>query len=325
MKLCARWIPIGLLILWAFPVHAAVVEGIAAVVNNDVITIRELDEMVDAYSESLPKTLSNLDRERVIKQSREGLLNKMVDNLILTQEAKRLGITIKEDEVTSTIQDLIKKKNMSLDQLKENLQKEGISYDAYRKDIREQLMKMRLAAREIRAKVAVSDEEIGEYYGKHREIYEGKEAVKIKQILFPVPPKAGLEAKEKIRDLAEAAERKLKAGEPFDEVLQANEKMADTHGGADLGFIEKGTMLPAVDEVAFQLKVGEAGPLIVSPVGFHLIQVLDKRGAGLKPLEAVREEIKEEIGKEKMDRKAAEWIQELRKKSYIDIKPGGNF
>jgi parvulin-like peptidyl-prolyl isomerase len=60
--------------------------------------------------------------------------------------------------------------------------------------------------------------------------------------------------------------------------------------------------------------------VIESPAGFHIIQVIDKRGAGIKPLEEVREEIKNEIGKEKMSRKAQDWIEDLRKRSFLEIK-----
>ena len=321
MKHCMKWILMAwLLTAWAVPAHAALVDGIAAVVNKEVITFRELDEALDLYADSLPKTLSSEQKDAIMKQSRPAMLNRMIDNLLVAQEAKRLGITIKDDEVTANVQDMIGQRKMTLDQFKEALKKEGTTYEAYRRDMKEHLTRMRLAAREVRSKVTVSDDEIGEYYGKHRDVYEGKEAVNIKQILFAVPPKADADARQKIQEVAQAAEAKLKSGASFEQVMAEYAKVADTHGGSDLGFIEKGTMLPEVDQVAFALKPGEASPVIVSPMGFHIIQVVDKRGAGLKPLNMVREEIQEAIGKEKMEKRAQEWIQDLRKRSFIDIK-----
>jgi parvulin-like peptidyl-prolyl isomerase len=87
-----------------------------------------------------------------------------------------------------------------------------------------------------------------------------------------------------------------------------------------MGFVEKGAMLPAVDEAAFKLKVGETSGVIESPMGFHIIQIVDKRGGGAKPLSAVRDEIEDIIGREKAEKKYADWMAELRKRSYIEIR-----
>jgi len=79
-------------------------------------------------------------------------------------------------------------------------------------------------------------------------------------------------------------------------------------------------MLPEVEAVAFNLKIGEISDVISSPVGFHIIRVSDKRGAGLKPIEAVREEILRKIEDEKADKRYESWIEDLRKKSHIEIR-----
>lgn len=321
MNLLSKWIGIcAAMLCLASTAGAVIVEGIAAVVNNEVITYSEINEAVESYADGLPKNINPAEKEAVLRQARKVLLNKMIDNTLITQEAKRAGITVKEEEVTAQIQDMLNSRNISLRQFKEGLAKEGASYEKYRKDVKDHLMKLRLSSREVRSKITITEEEIGEYYGKHRHVYEGKEAVKIRQILFPAPPKAPPQVVQKMKQSAEEAELKLKAGEPFEKVMQEVPAAADTHSGEDLGFIEKGTMLSEVDEVAFKLKIGEASPVIESPAGFHIIQVIDKRGAGIKPLEEVREEIKNEIGKEKMSRKAQDWIEDLRKRSFLEIK-----
>ena len=307
--------------LVALPAQAKMVDGIAAIVNGDIITYYELNQALNAYVAGLPKTMPAEEREKVIYEARIGLLNRMIDETILTQEAARAGISVKEEEITANIQDFLKKRKITLDKFKELLQQEGASYEKYRKDMKEHFMKMRLAAREISSKISVSDDEIGEYYGKNRDVYEGKETVKIRQILFPIPKETSAAIRQKVKESAEALVSKLKAGQSFDEVMQESEAMgADTQAGADLGFIEKGIMMPEVDEVAFKLKPGEYSSVIVSPAGFHIIQVVDRRGAGVKSLQLVREEIKDELLRDKSEKKMQEWLQELRKKSYVDIK-----
>jgi parvulin-like peptidyl-prolyl isomerase len=215
---------------------------------------------------------------------------------------------------------LLAKRKWKLEDVKANLEKEGISFDEYREATRNNIIKGRVIRREIQSKIAVSNEEIGNYYREHRSEYEGKEAARIRQILIPVPENVDADTRDKMKAEAEDVLKKLKGGVPFEQLERHYAKGASQGTGGDMGYVEKGTILPAVDEAAFKLKVGETSDVIESPVGFHIIQVLDKRGAGAKPLPAVRNEIEDIIGREKAEKKYADWMAELRKRSYIEIR-----
>jgi parvulin-like peptidyl-prolyl isomerase len=91
-------------------------------------------------------------------------------------------------------------------------------------------------------------------------------------------------------------------------------------GGGDIGFVERGAILPDVEKAAFNLPVGGVSDVIESEMGFHIIVVVDKRGEGLKPLPVVRDEIKAKIEDEKIAKKYDEWIAGIRKKSFIDVR-----
>jgi len=191
-----------------------------------------------------------------------------------------------------------------------------MSFDEYREATRNTMIKGRVIRREIQSKIAVGNEEIGNYYREHRDEYEGKEAARIRQILIPVPGLTEVDIRNIKRAEAEDVLKKLKSGVPFEQL----EVQHSSPGTGDMGYIEKGTILPAVDDVAFKLKVGEISDVIESPVGFHIIQVLDKRGAGAKPLPVVRDEIEDIISREKAEKKYTEWMADLRKRSYIEIR-----
>jgi parvulin-like peptidyl-prolyl isomerase len=244
----------------------------------------------------------------------------MIDNLLMEQESRKTGITVRSEEVTDAINDMQKQRKISPDEFLKAMQREGITLDAYRKDVRDQLIRLKLVRRDIKSKVAVTDEEIGEYYRKHREDYDGKEAVRIKQILLLLPKEENPAAKEKLRADADAIHKRLLNGEPF-ELLSAkfSQGPAAAEGG-DIGYIEKGMIHSEVEDAAFSLPLNQISGVIESSVGFHIIQVVDRRGAGLKPIENVREEIREKIDREKMEKKFGEWLEELRKKSHIEIK-----
>ena len=300
--------------------QAGVADRIVAVVNDEVITLSELNNAFEPYQERVTANVQGPDREKALGETKTTLLNRMIDNLLMEQESRKTGITVRNEEVTEAIDDMQKQRKISPDEFRKAMQREGITLDAYRNDIRDQLMRMKLIRRDIKAKVAVTDEEIGEYYRKHREDYEGKEAVRIRQILLLLPKEENPAAKEKLRADADAIHKRLLNGEPFELLAAKFSQGPAAAEGGDIGYIEKGMIHAEVEDAAFRLPLNQISGVIESSVGFHIIQVVDRRGAGVKAIENVREEIREKIDREKMEKKFGEWLEELRKKSHIEIK-----
>jgi parvulin-like peptidyl-prolyl isomerase len=308
------------IILLAPPVYAQSVDRIVAVVNEDIIILSEFNAAFEPYRKRIDDTYKGSERDAALAESRKAFLNRLIDASLIEQEARKNGISVKDEEVMAAIKDMTDRRNVALEDLAKELAKEGVSLQAYKKDIREQMVRMRLLRREIKSKLMVTDQEIGEYYRLHRSDYEGREAVRIQQIFFAVPKGAGGEAREKVRKTAEEIIGRLKNGEAF-ELLAASFSSGPAAGGGDLGFIERGMVLPEVEKAAFALDKGEVSGIVESPAGFHIIRALDKRGGGLQPIEDVREEIQARIEEQKMMKKFDEWLAALRKKSLIEIKP----
>ncbi len=302
---------------------AEIAERIVAIVNGEVITLSELNSAYEPYKRRIEESYKGPDKEKIIAENRRVLLDKLIDNIIIDQEAKKSQMIIKDEEVTETINDFLSRRKMKMEDLVNELAKENSTMEAHRKEVKGYLLRMRLLRREVRSKVAVTEEEIGAYYLKNRESYEGKEAIRIKQLLILFPKGADEKTKAKLRDEMDAIHKRLLNGEPFDLVaMQVSMGRGGVTAG-DLGFVEKGSILPSVENVAFGLKKDEISNVIESPVGLHIIQAIDRRGAGIKPIESVREEIKAKIEEEKIDKKYEEWIKDLRKKSLIEIKLEG--
>jgi len=323
MELCKRFVLIICsLILLCVPVGAEVVDKIIAVVNDEIITLTEFNTAFEPYLKNIEDNYKGKDKEAIINQAKESFLKRLVDNLLIEQEAKKagMGIVIKDEEVMDVIRDMMAKKKSNIEDLKKNLAREGNSLESLKKDIRSQMMRMRLLRREIKSKVIVSDEEIGEYYNKNRQDYEGKEAVRLKQIFLAIPAKADKKTKAKIKEEAGQLRKRVLAGESFELLAVKYSQGPGAAQGGDIGFIEKGTIIAAVESVAFNLPMEQVSEVIESGIGFHIIKVVDKKGAGLKPIAAVREEIKTKIEDEKLEKKYEEWITSIRKKSFIEIK-----
>jgi parvulin-like peptidyl-prolyl isomerase len=315
------------LILWSLillcaPAGAEVVDRIIAVVNDEIITLYEFNAAFEPYLKNIENTYKGNDKESVIKQTRGVFLQRLIDNMLIEQEGKKsgTGIIIKDEEVMDVLRDIMAKQKLSMQDFSKNLAKEGNSLDSVKKEIRMQMMRARLLRREIKSKVMVSDEEIGEYYNKNRQDYEGKETVRIKQLLLLIPSNADKVTTAKVRNGAVQLHKRIMDGESFDLLIVKYSQGPAAAQGGDVGFVGRGTIIPEVEKVAFILPVGQISEVIESSVGFHIIQVVDKKGAGLKPIAAVREEIKTKLEDEKLDKKFEEWIASIRAKSHIEIK-----
>jgi parvulin-like peptidyl-prolyl isomerase len=319
-----KWIaPVLMAMLVCGAAEAEVIDRIVAVVNDDIITLSELNNAFSGYIRTVDSGYQGADREAYLRQAREAFLQQMINQMLIEQEAKKAGTgmaAIKDDEVMEVIREMLAKNKMTLEDYTRKLAAEGHSLDSAKKEIKTQMLRMRLLRREVQSKIIVTNEEIGDYYDKHRQDYEGKEAARLKQIFLPAPADGPAAEREKARSLAKQLRDRLVQGEPFDAIAAKYSKGPAASQGGDIGFVEKGVILPAVEKEAFSLNIGQLSDVIETEAGYHIILVTDKRGAGLKPIAAVRDEIKAKIEDEKISKKYEEWITDLRKKAFIDVR-----
>lgn len=295
-------------------------DKIIAVINDEAITQNELNAAFEPYRKRIEESYQGADKENLIQKNKAMFLQRKIDELLIEQEARKSGTNIKEEEVMEVLKDSLAKQNMKMEDLLKKLERDGNSLETVKSEIRGQLMRMRLMRREIKAKVIVGDQEIGDYYNQHREEYEGKEGVRIKQILLIVPPGADKTARMKIKKEALEIHQRAINGEGFDQLAAKYSQGPAAAQGGDIGFIERGVTIPELEKAAFSLSVDQMSGVIESSLGFHILKAVDKRGAGLKPIAAVREEIKIKLEDEMLEKKYDEWITSLRKKSHVEIR-----
>ena len=309
-----------LAMLVSLPVRAEVVDRIVAVVNDEVITLHDLNTAFEPYEKNIENTYKGKDKASIIKQTRETFFRRMIDNILIEQEAKKAGISVKDEDVMNVIQGMITKQKISMDELMKNLAREGSSLETVKKEIRSQIIRMKLLKKEVRDRIMITDDEIGEYYNRHRHEYEGKESVRIKQLLLLLPATASPDEKIKLKNEALRLRERIIKGESFDALTAQYSQGPAALQGGDVGFIEKGTIIPEVETVAFSLPPEQISDVIESRMGFHIIKVIDKKGAGLKPIAVVREEIQDRIENEKLEKKYEEWISSVREKAHIETR-----
>jgi len=200
---------VGIFLCLSVPAGAQVLDRIIAIVNDDIVTLYEFNAAFEPYLKNIENTYKGKDKDQFIAQARDAFLQRMIDGILIEQEAKKTGIssTVKDEDVMNVLQDNLNRQKMSMQDFLRNIAREGSSLEAVKRDIRSQLIRMRIIRREVKEKVVVTDEEIGEYYNKHRAEYEGKESVRIKQLMLLFPPNADQPAKDKVKKKRNCCER----------------------------------------------------------------------------------------------------------------------
>lgn len=309
------------LLLLGAAAAAEVIDRIVAVVNDEVITLSELNRAFEPYAKNIDDTYQGPDKEAMLRKTQAAFLQRMIDQMLIEQEAKKVGPgfdAIKDEEVMGVINNMLAKNDVSMETYLKKLAAEGKTLETVKKDIKGQLLRMKLLRREVQSKILVTDQEIGEYYDNHRQDYEGKEAVHIKLIFLPAGTNQA--TRKSVREQARQLHARILKGESFEMLAAQYSQGPAAAQGGDIGFVERGVILPEVEQAAFSLPVGQISGVIETETGFQIIAVVDKRGAGLKPIKVVREEIKATIEEEKISKKYDEWIVEVRKKYFIDVR-----
>jgi peptidyl-prolyl cis-trans isomerase SurA len=297
---------------------AAVVDRIVALVNNDVITLSELEETGKKLFDQVKNSTLPDERPAKMRKAREEVLEELIDDKLLEQEIKERKIEISDREVDDAIQNVMRSNKLTENELKSVLAKDGLTYSAYQQNIRKELEKMRLINREIKSKIVIQDDSIYRYYQEHLQQFTDPTEIKVQQIFFFVPRPASDEKVAEIRKQASAILEKARKGEDFAELARKYSQGPEASAGGVLGYFKRHEMLPELDEVAFRLKVGQISDLTRCPEGFHILRVLEQKGGTPKPFAAVRDKIRSHMVQVQAQKKFDEWIKSLKAKAYIE-------
>lgn len=295
------------------------IDKIVAVVNDDIITLSELREITVPYLKKMKARYSVNYDEAQIKETESRILDQLIDEKLVRQEVVRLKIVVSEKEVNMGVEDMMKNTNLSEDQFKKALAEQDITMEEYREQMKNEMERLRLLDAEVKSKVQVKEKEIASYYKEHMDNFNTPPEVRLQQILLMIPPGASEQEISQIRGRAEEIVQKIKKGEDFTSLVRLYSQDSSAATGGDIGFFKQGELMPAINEVAFSLYIGEASSVIQTSAGFHIIKVLEKRERQKMTEEERNKEIWDILYTQNMDDMFKQWLKELRKKSFIEI------
>jgi peptidyl-prolyl cis-trans isomerase SurA len=310
---------LGVFLLLPPVVMAEILDKIVAVVNEDVITLSELREISVPYLERMKAQYSINYDEAQVKETEKRILDQLIDEKLVKQEADSLEIVIEKKDIDMAIRETRETNKLSEDQFKQILADEGMSLEKYRGQLNDQMKKMRLLDQEIKSKVQVAKKEIEEYHKEHKDEFDAPPEVRLQQVLLMIPSEASTQEIDRIRGKAEDILQKIRNGENFNAMVKLHSQDSSAAAGGDMGAFKKGELMPVLDETAFGLKKGEVSSVIQSPMGFHILRVLDKRESQKMTEEERWRETEGIIYNKKVEDKFKDWLKELRKKSFIQI------
>ncbi len=300
-----------------FYTHSAVMlDRVIAVVNDDVITWSELYKMMDNEASEQLKSMPEEERLKIFKANEPVFLEKLIDFRLQLQEAKRIGINVSQEEIKEAIENIKSKYSMTDKMLEENLRKEGISMDEYRKILSEQILVNQYLNRKIRNKIVVTDEEIKKYIDENKETLTQNETYKIKQI-FLKKPDNDFEQKN-IEDKAMQIIERIKNGEDFSKLAKEFSEDASAQQGGELGIVNKKVLAKEFVDAISKINIGEVTQPFWTDKGLHIIK-LDARTLPSNPDE-MKEIIGKQLNEQKFFEKYRSLIKDLREKARIEIR-----
>jgi peptidyl-prolyl cis-trans isomerase SurA len=256
------------------------------------------------------------------------------------EKGKELGIT-GDTEVIKRLNQLRQQMNLaSIDDLEKEAQKQGVSYEDFKEQIRIGAVTQQVIGQEVGSKIHITNEDVQEWYDKHQKELEGPEEVGLSEIMVSTQPaKQNVDDKQQDaakdqplpEDPAKVAEaqakasqilEQLKKGAKFEDLAKKSSDGPTAAQGGALGNFKRGELAKDLEEKTFALKPGETTDVIRTRQGFIILKVVSHRSAGVPPVKDISDKIREAIYSERLEPAARAYLTKLREQAYIDIKAG---
>lgn len=293
-----------------------IIDGIAAVVNGDIITFSQV-RLLAAPKERLLRTqFRGEELQKKIEEARHGALKDLIDRQLIVQSFRKEKFEIPEHFVDEHINDIIREdfggdRNTFI----KTLQAQNYSLSEFKKNEMEKIIVSAMRSKNVKKMTTISPTKVMEYYKEHKAEFTSKEQVKVRLIMIPTHAAEGNQAAQKA--IAEEILGKLADGAPFDRMAQMYSEDASRDNGGDWGWIERKTLAPELEKVAFNLPPGRVSHVIELGTNFYILKVEEKKGGDAPSFAKLRPEIEKKLIQEEELRQQELWLAGLREKAYI--------
>ncbi len=288
-----------------------VLDGIAAVVNGDVITFSQVRELVGAREKALRDQYKGQELIEKIKELRMAAVNDLIDRQLIIQEFKKNKFQIPDYVIDDHIQTLIREEfGGDRNAFVRTLEAQGYTLAKFKESETDKIIVQAMRSKQVKSDVMISPQQVDEYYRKNSEEFSTPEQVKLRMIVVKRGGDSGKQMAEEIR-------QKIVAGAQFESLAQMYSDDPTKDAGGDWGWVDRKTLNESLTKVAFSLKAGEVSRVVEMGGSYYLLYVEAKKNASTRPLAEVRDDIEKKLMQGERQKLQEKWIASLRQKAYI--------
>jgi peptidyl-prolyl cis-trans isomerase SurA len=300
----------------AFAAEPEVINGIAAVVNGDVITYSQVRDVSGPREKLLRSQYSGEELEKALKEAREAALKDLIDRRLIIQAFKKEKFEIPDHFVEEQVRGIIKESfGGDRNTFIKTLEAQRYSLGEFKQKETEMMIVQAMRAKNVKRNPISSPTKVEEYYKKHRAEFTAKEQVKLRMIMISGKADTGQSASQKA--LAEEVLGQLAGGAEFERIAQTYSEDGTRDVGGDWGWIERKTLAPPLEKIAFNMPVGRISNIIEYGGNYYILKVEERQGGTTRSLAEARPDIEKKLIQEEAQNLQERWIAGLRAKAYI--------
>jgi peptidyl-prolyl cis-trans isomerase SurA len=252
-------------------------------------------------------------RNQRVEQALEESVERLVDNRLILREFESAGYNLPESIIDQYVQERIRSVYVDRVRLIKTLQQQGLTYEQFRRRMRDDLIVTQMRLSKTSDDVIISPHKIEVYYVANQEQFRAEEVVRLRMIVLTNSP-ADADATKR---LGEEILAKLNEGAPFAEMASVYSHGSQAREGGDWGWITRTVLRKDLSDVAFSLKPGEKSGVIETPGAHYILWAEDRKPEHIRPLSEVRNEIEKTLLAQEQDRLQRQWLDRLKKKTFV--------
>jgi peptidyl-prolyl cis-trans isomerase SurA len=305
---------------------AELVDRVVAVVNDDVITMSEINEEGKGFFKKITEQAPADELATVLKRAREEVLDGLIDKKLIAQEAAKQKVTVSDEELEAARKQVIASNNMSPEQFRDQLKNMGMTEEVYRENLRNQILQSKLLTHEVRSKIIISDDMVLDYYDTRYTNRVEKGGYHLLQMGFlwkkdpRNPGKIDSASKLEARKKAERVHGLLESGQEFSDLARKFSELPSAGDGGNIGAFQKEDMADYMKGAIDSLAPGQVSKVVETPDGYQFFKLLSAQAGGIvvqAPYESVKEEIKKTLYEEKLKEEFEAWVKKIKVSAYI--------
>lgn len=310
------------LFLLSATVQAEIVDRIVAVVNEEVITMSELENHGKIHFENISKKVPPSELEAALQKARMDVRESLIDKYLVAQKAKSLEIYVTPEEVEETFNAMVAKSGLSKEHFLEKVKLSGHSEVSYRDNLMNQILQSRIINHDVRSKIIVTEKMMRDYFNEKYLKEDSPGGFYLLQMGFiwdntskgrtrPYPSKEAAQKK------ALEVHKQIVEGMSFKELAQKFSSLPSAADGGDIGLFQEDELAPSMREAIIALQAGEMTPIIETDTGYQFFKVQAIATNDDGTFETMKEQIREELYEQKLTEAFNSWVIQLKESAYI--------